>query len=232
MTRPLACGVRERRSDRDAARHVITYLTVAPTPASEDDYLEVATKVTGSLDRRGRWNVSWSRRSRRWLPGSETVRPRSGRGVVRTLLWPDCRRSTQCPSSTSFRVTGLAIAHSVTAAPPPDQPIPSAVRGGASRGDVDDGTPTARAIAYEAGRRPPGATSCAVGGEDLPRLQPWDGGSALWRRSLNSLAALAPCVSSHRGAAAPKHGEQSMINLISQAYPLSVWGTPQDTSDS
>src|SRR5476649_71575 len=47
------CGVRERRSDGKLPAHVITYLTLGLCLFPEDDYEEVATKVTGSLDRFG-----------------------------------------------------------------------------------------------------------------------------------------------------------------------------------
>jgi Insertion element 4 transposase N-terminal/Transposase DDE domain len=55
-----ACGVRERRSDGKLPAHVITYLTLALTLFPDVDYEEVATKVTGSLDRFGCWKSAWS----------------------------------------------------------------------------------------------------------------------------------------------------------------------------
>ena len=54
------CGVRERRSDGKLPAHVITYLTLALSLFADDDYEEVATRVTGSLDRFGCWDASWS----------------------------------------------------------------------------------------------------------------------------------------------------------------------------
>jgi Insertion element 4 transposase N-terminal len=45
------CGVREKRSDGKLPAHVTTYLTLALALFPDDDYEEVATKVTGSLDR-------------------------------------------------------------------------------------------------------------------------------------------------------------------------------------
>ena len=41
-----ACGVRERRSDGKLPAHVITYLTLGLALFPDDDYQEVATKVT------------------------------------------------------------------------------------------------------------------------------------------------------------------------------------------
>ena len=54
------CGVREKRSDGKLPAHVITYLTLALGLFPDDDYAEVATKVTGSLDRWGCWNAAWT----------------------------------------------------------------------------------------------------------------------------------------------------------------------------
>ncbi len=53
------CGVRERHSDGTLSAHVITYLTLALCLfADEEDYEEVAARVTGSLDRFGCWGAS------------------------------------------------------------------------------------------------------------------------------------------------------------------------------
>ena len=46
-----ACGVVARRGGGKLPAHVTAYLTMALCLFSEDDYEEVATKVTGSLDR-------------------------------------------------------------------------------------------------------------------------------------------------------------------------------------
>jgi hypothetical protein len=54
------CGVGAKRSDGKLPPHVVAYLTMALCLFAEDDYTEVATKVTGSLDRWGCWNASWS----------------------------------------------------------------------------------------------------------------------------------------------------------------------------
>jgi Insertion element 4 transposase N-terminal len=55
-----ACGVGERRSGGKLPAHVTAYLTLALCLFADDDYEEVATKVTGSLDRWGCWDASWS----------------------------------------------------------------------------------------------------------------------------------------------------------------------------
>src|SRR6266496_214658 len=54
------CGVRERRSDGKLPAHVITYLTLGLCLFPDDDYEEVAAKVTGSLDRFGCWEAGWT----------------------------------------------------------------------------------------------------------------------------------------------------------------------------
>src|ERR687893_2887042 len=55
-----ACGVGERRSGGKLPAHVTAYLTMAMCLFAEDDYEEVATKVTGSLSRWGCWDAGWS----------------------------------------------------------------------------------------------------------------------------------------------------------------------------
>ena len=81
------CGVRERRSDGKLPAHVITYLTLALSLFPDDDYREVATKVTGSLDRWGCWNAAWS------VPTTSAItqaRKRLGREVFPELFERCC----------------------------------------------------------------------------------------------------------------------------------------------
>jgi hypothetical protein len=73
-----ACGVGAQRSGGTLPPHVAAYLTMALCLFTEDDYTEVATKVTGSLDRWGCWNAAWG------VPTSSAItqaRKRLGRGV-------------------------------------------------------------------------------------------------------------------------------------------------------
>jgi hypothetical protein len=73
-----ACGVGDRRSGGKLPAHVTAYLTMALCLFGDDDYEEVATKVTGSLDRWGCWDASWS------VPTSSAItqaRKRLGRKV-------------------------------------------------------------------------------------------------------------------------------------------------------
>jgi hypothetical protein len=55
-----ACGVADRRAGGKLPAHVTAYLTMAMCLFAEDDYTEVATKVTGSLSRWGCWDARWS----------------------------------------------------------------------------------------------------------------------------------------------------------------------------
>jgi hypothetical protein len=54
------CGVGAKRSDGTLPPHVVAYLTMALCLFAEDDYEEVATKVTGALTRFGCWDADWS----------------------------------------------------------------------------------------------------------------------------------------------------------------------------
>src|SRR6059058_1591310 len=54
------CGVAAKRSDGKLPPHVVAYLTMAMCLFPDDDYEEVATKVTGSLSRFGCWDASWT----------------------------------------------------------------------------------------------------------------------------------------------------------------------------
>ena len=53
------CGVGAKRSDGKLPPHVTAYLTMALCLFAEDDYAEVATKVTGSLSAWGCWDARW-----------------------------------------------------------------------------------------------------------------------------------------------------------------------------
>lgn len=52
-------GVGAKRSDGTLPPHVTAYLTMALCLFAEDDYEEVATKVTGALTRFGCWDARW-----------------------------------------------------------------------------------------------------------------------------------------------------------------------------
>jgi hypothetical protein len=54
------CGAGARRSGGKLPPHVVTYLIMAMCLFADDDYEEVATKVTGSLSAWGCWDAGWS----------------------------------------------------------------------------------------------------------------------------------------------------------------------------
>lgn len=83
----MACGVREQRSDGKLPAHITAYLTLGLCLFPDDDYTEVAAKVTGSLDRFGCWNAAWS------VPTSSAItqaRKRLGRKVFPELFERTC----------------------------------------------------------------------------------------------------------------------------------------------
>ena len=55
----VSCEVGDRRSGGKLPAHVTAYLTMAMCLFADDDYEEVATKVTGSLSRWGCWDAGW-----------------------------------------------------------------------------------------------------------------------------------------------------------------------------
>jgi transposase IS4-like protein/DDE family transposase len=81
------CGVGAKRSDGKLPPHVVAYLTMALCLFTEDDYTEVATKVTGSLDRWGCWNAAWG------VPTASAItqaRKRLGRSVFAEIFERTC----------------------------------------------------------------------------------------------------------------------------------------------
>jgi hypothetical protein len=81
------CGVGARRLDGKLPPHVVACLTMALCLFPEDDYREVATKVTGSLDRWGCWDASWS------VPTASAItqaRKRWGRHVFPEIFARTC----------------------------------------------------------------------------------------------------------------------------------------------
>jgi hypothetical protein len=81
------CGVRERRSDGKLPAHVTAYLTLGLSLFPDDDYEEVAARVTGSLDRFGCWDASWS------VPTASAItqaRKRLGREVFAEVFEQTC----------------------------------------------------------------------------------------------------------------------------------------------
>jgi len=78
-----ACGVGAQRSDGKLPPHVTAYLTMALCLFPEDDYEEVATKVTGALSRFGCWDAAWSVPT---ASGITQARKRLGRRVMSEIF--------------------------------------------------------------------------------------------------------------------------------------------------
>jgi Insertion element 4 transposase N-terminal len=74
-----ACGAADRRSGGKLPAHVVAYLTMAMSLFPDDDYEEVAARVTGSLPDWGCWNGAWSVPA---ASGITQARKRLGRGVM------------------------------------------------------------------------------------------------------------------------------------------------------
>jgi hypothetical protein len=74
-----ARGAGAKRSGGTLPPHVVAYLTMALCLFPDDDYEEVAVKVTGSLSRFGCWDVAWLAPS---SSGITQARKRLGRAVM------------------------------------------------------------------------------------------------------------------------------------------------------
>jgi Insertion element 4 transposase N-terminal len=74
-----ACGAGDRRSGGKLPAHVVAYLTMAMCLFPDDDYEEVAARVTGSLSAWGCWDAAWSVPT---ASGITQARKRLGRGVM------------------------------------------------------------------------------------------------------------------------------------------------------
>jgi len=78
-----AHGVGARRRDGKLPPHVMAYLVMGLCLFSDDDYEEVARKVTGSLDDWGCWDASWSAPS---ASGITQARKRLGWEMMRDVF--------------------------------------------------------------------------------------------------------------------------------------------------
>ena len=78
-----AFGAGAKRNDGKIPPHVVAYLTMGLCLFPEDDYEEVAQKVTGSLDRWGCWDASWTPPS---ASAITQARKRLGSGVMREIF--------------------------------------------------------------------------------------------------------------------------------------------------
>ncbi|WP_209307751.1 transposase domain-containing protein, partial [Geodermatophilus sp. DF01_2] len=103
-----ACGVADRRSGGKLPAHVIAYLTMGLCLFVEDDYEEVATKVTGSLSAWGCWDAGWSVPT---ASGITQARKRLGPKVLaevfESVAGPVAERSTRGAWLRAWRLTAI-----------------------------------------------------------------------------------------------------------------------------
>jgi hypothetical protein len=102
------CGVGAKRSDGKLPPHVTAYLTMGLWLFPDDDYAEVAARVTGSLDRFGCWDASWTAPS---SGGISQARQRLGRDtlaeVFEQVVEPVGSASTRGAWLRSWRVLAI-----------------------------------------------------------------------------------------------------------------------------
>ncbi|TFV52056.1 IS4 family transposase, partial [Geodermatophilus sp. DF01-2] len=138
------CGVGERRRGGKLPAHVVAYLTLAMCLFPEDDYEEVATKVTGAFDRLGCWNAGWT------VPtagGISQARKRLGPKVLaevfETIAGPAAEPSTRGAWLRDWRlmaIDGFEVDL-------PDTPDNAAEFGYSGSGDNRSAFPKARVVA-------------------------------------------------------------------------------------
>src|SRR5882757_5628979 len=91
--------------------HVTAYLTMGLCLFPDDDYEEVATKVTGSLDRWGCWDAAWS------VPTSSAITP--ARKRLGHVVFPELFERTCGPvagdAGPAAQVAALGTARVVSA---------------------------------------------------------------------------------------------------------------------
>jgi hypothetical protein len=136
------CGVGAKRSDGKLPAHVITYLTLALSLFPDDDYTEVATKVTGSLDRWSCWNAAWS------VPTASAItqaRKRLGRTMFRELFERTCG-PVACKAGPTAPAAALGTARGFEV-DVPDTKANAAEFGYAGSGDNRSAFPKARVVA-------------------------------------------------------------------------------------
>ncbi len=139
-----ACGVGARRAGGKLPPHVIAYLTMAMCLFAEDDYEEVATKVTGSLSAWGCWDAGWSVPT---ASGITQARKRLGPTVLAEVFeqvaGPVADRSTRGAWLRDWRLTAID-GFEVDV---PDTPGNAAEFGYAGSGDNRSAFPKARVVA-------------------------------------------------------------------------------------
>jgi hypothetical protein len=140
----LACEVGAKRSGGKLPPHVVAYLTLGLWVFAADPYEEVATKVTGALDRFGCWDADWT------VPTSSGItqaRKRLGAKAMR-LVFEQIAEPVATPTTRGAWLRGfrlLAIDGFDTDAP--DSKQNAEEFGYASGGQGHSGYPKVRVVA-------------------------------------------------------------------------------------
>ncbi|MBB2941833.1 hypothetical protein FB565_001537 [Actinoplanes lutulentus] len=169
-----ACGVGAQRSGGKLPPHVTAYLTMGLWLFPDDDYAEVAAKVTGSLDRFGCWDASWSAPT---TGGISQARQRLGRDVLEEVFeqvaGPLAAAATVGAWLRSWRV--LAVDGFVVDVP--DTAANAAEFGRSSSGSGVSPFPKARVVAL---------TECGTHAFMAARVGPWAHGEQTLAMALYS----------------------------------------------
>jgi hypothetical protein len=239
----MVCGVGAKRSDGKLPPHVVAYLTMALCLFPEDDYTEVATKVTGSLDRFGCWGADWS------VPTPSAItqaRKRLGRTVFPEIFERTCGPVAGEASPVAGVVaTGLGrgswlrgwrlLAIDGFDVDVPDTPDNAAEFGYAGSGDTRSAFPKARVVALaECGTHAFVAAevdSCSVGEKTLAdRLYPRLRSDELLTADRNFYGFHAWGLAASTGAAllwrAPTQLRLPVVEVVSDGTYLSVLVRP------
>ncbi|MDT3441530.1 IS4 family transposase [Pseudofrankia sp. BMG5.37] len=138
------CGVSERRRGGKLPPHVAIYLTLGLCLFPDDDYAEVAVKVTGSLDRFGCWDAAWSPPT---AGGITQARKRLGRAVM-AEVFERVAGQVATPSTRGAWLRGrLLLAVDGFEVDVPDTPENAAEFGYAGSGEKRSAFPKMRVVA-------------------------------------------------------------------------------------
>ena len=139
-----ACGVGDRRGGGKLPAHVVAYLTMGLCLFTDDDYEEVATRVTGALSAWGCWDAAWT------VPtagGISQARKRLGRRVLAEVFeqvaGPVADRGTRGAWLRDWRL----VAIDGFEVDLPDTPANAQEFGYAGSGDNRSAFPKARVVA-------------------------------------------------------------------------------------
>ena len=139
-----ACGVGAKRSGGKLPPHVVAYLTMGLWVFAADPYEEVATKVTGGLDRFGCWDAGWT------VPTSSGItqaRKRLGSEAMR-LVFEQVAEPVATPTTRGAWLRGFRLlAVDGFDADVPDSDDNAAEFGYAGGGQGHSGYPKVRVVA-------------------------------------------------------------------------------------